>query len=302
MGSVCGLPGCRQAPKTSVDDCTTGVRGTVRDPKNDKASWMPDHFEKHYGGGKFEMVQVEDMGKDGCFDVAVKGCSGMVHVASVTGVEVDPHKIITPSIAFLDNALAAAEQEQSIKRFVLTSSSFAVSQNRPNEVYDLTPKMWADWAVKEAWAPPPYTMERASANYHASKVLTEQKLWKYAEERKPHFVVNSVLPDFVIGLGINPEKQGYVSSMSLFKQMFDNSGDTWRSFGPQWCVDAVDTALLHIAGLLCPHTENERIFAYGHRKTWTDFIQRLKKMYPHHEFPGKCPTLLEIRRIPACHC
>ncbi|OCK73601.1 hypothetical protein K432DRAFT_410555 [Lepidopterella palustris CBS 459.81] len=85
------------------------VRGTVRDPKNDEASWMPDHFEKRYRGGKFEMVQLEDMGKDGCFDVAVKGCSEVVHVASVTGV--DPHKkIITLNIAFVDNALAAVEQ------------------------------------------------------------------------------------------------------------------------------------------------------------------------------------------------
>ncbi|RYP13149.1 hypothetical protein DL765_007024 [Monosporascus sp. GIB2] len=144
--------------------------------KNGKASWMPDHFEKQYGGGKFEMVQVEDMREDGCFDVAVKGCSGVVHVASVTGVEVDPHKIITPSIAFVDNALAAAEQDQLIRRFVLTYSSAAASQDRLNEVYDLTPNMWAEWAVKEAWAPPPYTMERARANYYASKALTEQKL------------------------------------------------------------------------------------------------------------------------------
>lgn len=227
----------------------------------------------------------------------ITDCSAVVHVASVTKVEVDPHQIITPSIAFIDNLLAAAGKELSIQRFVLTSSSAAVSQDICNEVYDVTHEMWADWAVKEAWAPPPYTMERARANYYASKVITEQNLWRYVKERKPHFAVNSVLPDFIIGLGIHPEKQGYVSSMSLFKQMVDNSGDTWRSFGPQWCVDAVDTALLHIAGLSCPYTKNQRIFAYGHRKTWKDFIERLEKMYPHHKFPGKLPTLFSILQI-----
>jgi nucleoside-diphosphate-sugar epimerase len=223
------------------------------------------------------------------------GCSGVVHVASVTAFEIDPHKIVTPSIAFLKNALAAAAKEKSVKRFVLTSSSAAVSQNQMKEAYDLTADMWADWAVQEAWAPPPYAMERARANYYASKVQTEQKLWQYVKEKKLHFVVNSVLPDFIIGLGIEPKKQGYVSSMGLFKQMFDNSGDVWRSFGPQWCVDAVDTALLHIAGLVCPGTKNERIFAYAHRKTWTDFIERLEKMYPNHNFPGKCPMCLTVR-------
>ena len=34
---------------------------------------MPDHFDKHYGSGKFEMIQVGDMAKDGCLDGAVKG-------------------------------------------------------------------------------------------------------------------------------------------------------------------------------------------------------------------------------------
>ncbi|KAF2724201.1 NAD(P)-binding protein [Polychaeton citri CBS 116435] len=265
------------------------VRGTVRDPKNAKASWMPEHFDKRYRSGKFEMVQVEDMEKEGCFDDAAKGCYGMVHVASVVGFEPDPNKIVTPSLIFIENALEAAEKEQSIKRFVFTSSSAAVSQKKINEVYDLTDRMWADWAVEAAWAPPPYTMERAHANYYASKVLTEEKLWSYIEERKPHFVVNSVLPDFVIGLGANLEKQGHVSSMGIFKQMVDGSGTMWRSFSPQWCVDSVDTALLHIAGLLHPHTENERIFAYAHRKTWTDFVQRLDKMYPNHKFPDPIP-------------
>ena len=211
----------------------------------------------------------------------------MIHVASVVGFEADPHKIVKPSIAFLDNALAAAEKEHSLKRFVLTSSSAAASQNKLNEVYDLTDKMWADWAVDEAWAPPPYTMERAVANYFASKVLTEQKLWKYVKARKPHFVVNSVLPDLIVGLPVSIEKQGYVSSMAFIKQLFDNDGTVWRSFGPQWCVDVVDTALLHVATLLHPKTANERIFAYAHRKTWTDFIQRLTRMYPNRKFPGK---------------
>jgi nucleoside-diphosphate-sugar epimerase len=216
----------------------------------------------------------------------VAGCSGVIHVASVTDFKADPHEIITPSITFVENILAAAENEPSVSRFVLTSSSAAVSQDKFNAVYDLTPEMWANWAVEEAWAPPPYTVKRARANYYASKVLSEQRLWKYVEEQRPRFVANSVLPDFVIGLGVDPGRQGFVSSMGLFQQMFDNSGDAWRSLGPQWCVDAVDVALLHIAGLVCPNTKNERIFAYAHRKTWADFIGRLHGMYPDHDFPG----------------
>jgi hypothetical protein len=34
---------------------------------------MPTHFEKRYGKGTFEMVQVKDMEREGCFEAAVKG-------------------------------------------------------------------------------------------------------------------------------------------------------------------------------------------------------------------------------------
>lgn len=216
-----------------------------------------------------------------------------MHVASVVAFEPDPNKIVTPSLAFLDNAIAAAAKEPSIKRFVLTSSSSAATQLRFNEPFDLTDQMWNEKAVTEAWAPPPFGLERAIYNYAASKVQTEQKLWAYAKEKHPHFEVNTVLPDFVIGLPINLGKQGLASSMMFLKQMFYNAGEDFRAFYPQWCVDSVDTALLHLAALLEPGTKNERIFAYAQRKTWTDFIKRIGKMYPNRTLPGKCTVKLK---------
>lgn len=47
------------------------VRGTVRNIEANK--WLQDYFDKKYGNGKLTLVQVEDFGKDGCFDEAVKG-------------------------------------------------------------------------------------------------------------------------------------------------------------------------------------------------------------------------------------
>lgn len=34
---------------------------------------MPSHFEKRYGTGKFEMVEVRNMESEGCFETAIKG-------------------------------------------------------------------------------------------------------------------------------------------------------------------------------------------------------------------------------------
>ncbi|KAH0423425.1 hypothetical protein CcaCcLH18_12207 [Colletotrichum camelliae] len=47
------------------------VRGTVRSPE--KVAWLPAAFDKQYGQGNFELVQVSDMAAEGAFDEATKG-------------------------------------------------------------------------------------------------------------------------------------------------------------------------------------------------------------------------------------
>ena len=66
---------------------------------------------------------------------------------------------------------------------------------------------------------------------------------------------------------------------------------------PQYMIDAKDTALLHVGALIHPDYKSERVFGYAHRKTWTDWIARLKKLYPEHEFPGQ---LLLVSMLVEC--
>ena len=47
------------------------IRGTVRDAA--KNSWLVDAFDKTYGKGQIELVEVADMSKEGAYDDAVKG-------------------------------------------------------------------------------------------------------------------------------------------------------------------------------------------------------------------------------------
>lgn len=47
------------------------VRGTVRSVQ--KAAWMTEYFDKKYGKGKFELVEVKELDKKGALDDAVKG-------------------------------------------------------------------------------------------------------------------------------------------------------------------------------------------------------------------------------------
>lgn len=201
------------------------VRGTVRAiPKN---QWLVDVFQKKYGEGRFELCEVSDMSLPGAFDDAMKGMftftasdfsrlrpkpeqnlcaylsnihsllgvSAVAHSASIMTLDHNPHKVIPNAVAFAVNALQAAYATPSAKRFVFCSSSTAAVLSvvdRPGIRVDAG--TWNEDAVKEAWADPPYTPDRAHAVYSASKTLAEQAVWRYYEEHvaaRPDFVVNT---------------------------------------------------------------------------------------------------------------
>lgn len=66
------------------------VRGTVRD--GDKAVWVSKFFGERYGAGRFFSAVIPDMAAKNAFDLAVRGCSGVVHVASVTSMSSNPNE------------------------------------------------------------------------------------------------------------------------------------------------------------------------------------------------------------------
>ncbi|OJJ69778.1 hypothetical protein ASPBRDRAFT_31688 [Aspergillus brasiliensis CBS 101740] len=98
------------------------VRGTVRNLS--KNQWVEDLFREKYGVDRFELVQVEDMTVPDAFDQAVKGVSGVAHVATILGHRTD---LITSVIDTNRNLLVSAAREDTITRFVYTSSSEAAT-------------------------------------------------------------------------------------------------------------------------------------------------------------------------------
>ena len=74
------------------------VRGTVR--SLDKADWLYKSFDGKYGKGKFEAVVVPDMMAEGAFDEAIKGVSGVCHMASVMTFSDKPDEVI-PTVVSL---------------------------------------------------------------------------------------------------------------------------------------------------------------------------------------------------------
>jgi nucleoside-diphosphate-sugar epimerase len=174
------------------------VRGTVRTEA--KGKWVQDLFDNKYGQGKLELVVVPAMEVKGAFDDAVKGCEGVVHVATNISFSKNPNEVIPDVIAGVTHTLEAADKEPSVKRFVFTSSSTAATNPVPNKEFTIDQSSYNQVAIDKAWADPPYTeADRAWNVYGASKTQGEQAVWKYVKEKKPHFECNTVLPNANFG-------------------------------------------------------------------------------------------------------
>ena len=133
---------------------------------------------------------------------------------------------------------------------------------------------WSQEAVDLAWAPPPYTSDRAFPVYAASKVAGEKAFWKFIEDEKPHFVGNTILPNFNAGRIITNGGPTGGSVEGLLK-------GTVPPFPPQYHIDVVDCARIHvIAAALDAEVKNERIFAFARPFTFGEMIQDLHELRP----------------------
>lgn len=60
--------------------------------------------------------------------------------------------------------------------------------------------------------------------------------------------------------------------------------DSVFAFPPQWFVDVRDTAKLHVAALIDPSANGQRIFAFAAPYSWNDILAILRKQNPDREF------------------
>ena len=156
----------------------------------------------------------------------------MVHVASVLSLDPDPNKVIPAVVSGAVNAASSAAKQTSVKRFVYTSSSTAITGAKPNVAFTISTDDWNNEDVEAAWKPPPYEAERKLQVYGASKTQAEQELWKFVKEQKPGFVLNTVLPDVNFG-EIFSDKQP-ASTAGWVRAIYNGSLDAVKDVPPQW--------------------------------------------------------------------
>jgi len=195
----------------------------------------------------------------------------------------DPNHVIPQNITGAVSIAESAAKEPSVKRFVYTSSSTAITAPKPNKKFEISTKNWNDEDAEKAWKPPPYNPDRAWAVYGASNMLAEQAIWKFAKERKPAYIVNTVVPDVNMGETLSDKQPG--STGAWVKTIFEGNLEAVKDIPPQWMVNVKDTARLHVSALTDPRVENERILAYAEPFNWNDVLAQLRRLYPDRSFP-----------------
>ncbi|ORY10391.1 dihydroflavonol-4-reductase [Clohesyomyces aquaticus] len=261
------------------------VRGAVRDVA--KSSWLQEYFSNKHKEAKFELASVPDMTADGCYDEVVKGADGFIHVASPLSGS-DPNEAIPIAVKGGLNALKAAAKNPSIKRFVYTSSSIATTFPRPDTDYTIDETSYNEEAVVKGWNHPKDEPEHSKGLYiyAAIKTETEKAMWKWIKEEKPGFVFNSILPNCNFSRVLVPEKQGFPSTIEWAKFVWtgENFDFVTKLLSPQWYIDTVDDALIHIAALIYSDVESERLFGFAEPFNWNQILAIYRKLYPERKF------------------
>ncbi|KAK5690665.1 hypothetical protein LTR17_025902 [Elasticomyces elasticus] len=259
------------------------VRGTVR--TGDKAVEIACYFGDKYTPGQFTTAVIPDMAQPGAFDIAARGCAGIMHVASVMSYSPDPHQVIAPTIAGAINALEAAAKEPTVRRFVYCSATAAAVSQGTGKRNTVTHESWNMAAFKTAWEPPPYNNDRAYAVFASSKMQTEQAVWRWVRSRRPHFAINTVLPNVLWGKILDPGQE-YRTSVVDLALIFDGNARAAAWQPPQYFVDVQDSALLHVAALILPDIQGQRLFAAHSPYNIDSVLQLLRGLYPDKAIAG----------------
>ncbi|KAK9896796.1 NAD(P)-binding protein [Cystobasidium minutum MCA 4210] len=268
------------------------VRAATRDIS--KTTLFAEKLNKLYGEGLFEAVAVPDFTIENAYDAHLEGVDGIVHMATDTSFSPDVNKVVQDSIDGALNIMKAASKVPSIKSLVMTSSRIAVYavQYGVDGEYPL-PETFSDYFYDLALNADDADPSKPVLTYAASKVKAERAAWKYYNEEKPHYAFNTILPDGTLGPISNP-LPGRYSTASLLTDLFqgDDKGVITQFFNPPArIVDVRDVALLHVAALIAPDVNGERLWAAAHMIQ----IDEILKVW-REEFPHKKDAVIDTKR------
>ncbi|XP_061353357.1 dihydroflavonol 4-reductase-like [Gastrolobium bilobum] len=258
------------------------VRATVRDPANMK---KVKHLLELPGANTNLTLWKADLAVEGSFDEAIKGCTGVFHVATPMDFESkDPeNEVIKPTINGLLDIMKACEKAKTVRRIVFTSSAGTVDVTEHSKtVIDET--CWSDVDFCRR-------VKMTGWMYFVSKTLAEQEAWKFAKEHNIDFI--SVIPPLVVGPFLMPTMPpSLITALSLI-----TGNEAHYSIIKQGqFVHLDDLCLGHIFLFEHPKAEG-RYICSAYETTIHDIARMINQKYPEYNVPTKfkdIPDQLEI--------
>jgi len=211
-----------------------------------------------------------DLSENGSFDKAIKGCQGVVHVASPTliGRMKDPKKdFIDPAVNGTLNILNSCQKHPEVEKIVLTSS-VATCNNGPNYERQWTEK---DQNKKCSLSYSPYSL---------SKCLAEKAAHDWNKSLGNKYKIPTIHPSMVLG----PQQSDYVTSSNLVISLVMSGA---YPLFPQLyysTVDVRDVARAHRVVLENEESEGRYILSNGEHWT-TEIRDILLKKYSDYPLP-----------------
>ncbi len=252
--------------KRLLDEGLT-VHAAVRDPESaEKLKYLNELAEK--APGKIKYFK-SDLLEEGSYAKAMEECQLVFHTASPFTVSVnDPQKeLVDPAKLGTRNVLEQANQTESVKRVIVTSSCAAIYGDNA----DLE-KTKNGIFTEENWN------ESSSLDHQAysySKKVAEKEAWEIAEKQSRWDLV-VVNPSLVIGPGINPK--GTSESFAIIRQFGDG---TMKAGTPRWgmgVIDVRDLADAHYKAGFTPEAKGRYIIS-AHN---TDLVEMAKSLREHY--------------------
>ena len=244
------------------------VHAAVRNPDDKKkVQHLTEIANNSAGSIKFFK---SDLLKNGSYKEAMMGCEVVFHTASPFSTNVkNPQKdLIEPAVNGTQNILLTANEVETVKRIVVTSSCAAIycdasdCEKASNGI--LTEE---DWNTTASLSYQPYSY---------SKTLAEKKAWEL-EAQQSRWDLVTINPSFVLGPMLNP--LGTTSeSFDILKQMGDGS---FKMGAPKMGIGVVDVRDVAEAHFQAGFNKNAkgRYLTSAHNTNFFDMAQTLVPKY-----------------------
>ena len=207
-----------------------------------------------------------DLNHDAGWREACAGCTAVLHVASPlpSSNPKSDDELVRPARDGALRVLAAA-RDAGVKRFVMTSSTAAVTYGYGSRTKPYTE---ADWSNP--------TDRSDSSAYERSKMIAERAAWDWHAREGGALELVTICPGAVIGPVLGSD---FSASIDIVKKLIDGSLPGLPRFG--WpLVDVRDIADLHIRAMRSPAAPGQRFIGAGPFYWMADIARVLRGRLP----------------------